>query len=191
MNDCRTIRAMISEAFDGGGELPIPEIASHLDGCADCRDFQNGATALDSRLSRSVSMDEASGVEASVPAGMHERIMIAVGETGVSKLVPFRRWPMLAGLGVAAALLLAVLMTLDKGSGDSGQPVAGADQPELADPSLPSGFEIPVDVVGLTAVAERRLVVALESEAEAIRSDVGKLRDFLGSRFHGVSGLGS
>ena len=183
MNDCRTIRAMISESFDGGSETPMPEVASHIEGCAECRDFQNGATALDSRLSRSVSAGDAL-----VPAGMHARIMVAVGEVGSDNVVPFRRWPMVAGLGVAVALLMAVLMTWDKGGDGSGPSLAGGVEPEVADPGLPSGFEVPVDVVGLTAVAERRLVVALESEAEAIRSDVGKLRDFFGSRFRGVGG---
>ena len=86
----------------------------------------------------------------------------------------------------------AVMFAFVEWRGDGDQPGTGGGDPivaENANNGLPSGFEIPIDVATIAAVAERGVNTALGKEAGAIVNDVNTVREFFVSRVSVVGGF--
>ncbi len=199
MSDCHTTRTQISDALDERRAALPADAERHLEDCPPCREFRAETRELEAGLSRQVEI----GADATLPEGLHDRIMAAVGEADAagddaeSKVVPFTGGKLLAWLGVAAAVVLVAFLAMRAGEKASVEGGDVADVPEVPTvdrpvlPGVPSGFEVPIDVAGLTVAVERSLTTALNRESEAIASDVGKLRDYFGARVRGAVGRGS
>ncbi len=188
MSICRNTRLRVSESLDGGAPVPA-SAARHLEVCPECASFRDGARALGAQLSRRVEVPDGGA-----PDGMHDRIMAAVrADGGAAEAAPAPArvvgWRFLGGISAAAA---AIALAFLAPRGGEPEP-AGGEVVELAPggPGLPSGFEVPVDVAGVTASVGRRFSGAFSREAEAIASDLDKIRDYFGSRLLGAVGRGS
>ena len=200
MSTCTITRTQISDVLDERRAALPAEAERHIEECPTCREFRAESRELDASLSRRFEI----GSDTPLPEGLHDRIMAEVGEVDAvaqdvdSKVVPFAGGRVLVWLGVAAAVVLVTFLAMRGGEKDAveGGDIADAPVPaplvdEPGQPGLPSGFEVPIDVAGLTAAVERRFTTALNREREAIASDVGKLRDYFGARVRGAVGRGS
>ena len=184
MNTCRSVREKISESLDSGEALPA-RASEHLAGCDACESFRMRVSALGAQLSRPVP-------QVAFPAGLHDRIMSAVNEAGSSgapeRVTPFMRW--LAPVAAAAAVaVLAVSLWPKKEAGSfSDTPSkASGDLSPAPTQGVETGFEGAVDLASLTAAVDRGVGNALGGEAKLIVADVGRVRDFFGSRLKAMS----
>ena len=162
---------------------------THLSDCSDCTRFFDDARALDGKLSQNYS-PSAPAPEVALPSGFHDRVLAAARASEVeSKVVSFPRWWMPAA-GAAAAAVVALLVWQSQPSPDEVATSAPVPAPEQPAPKLPTGFESPIDVPAMTAVAGRGLESAFGEKADTIASDIEKIRGFFTSRVTVVSRIG-
>jgi len=190
---CQQTRREISELLDGGHTaLPVPA-GEHVESCGDCREFFDDSRALDSRLAQEVPVPTEAAAD--LPEGFHARVLAAAqASSETEKVVGFPRWLMpAAGVAAAAALVALAVWKGDK-PGDTETPIVAVNNvpPAIEEviPGLPTGFESPVDLPAMTAVASRGMETAFGREAEALAADMLKVRDFFTSRVTVVSRIG-
>jgi hypothetical protein len=197
---CQQTRQQISEALDEGAALVI-EAVNHVSNCGDCTRFGDDARALETKLARTVPAFHVASVSA-LPEGFHERVLAAAKEDSdaSAKIVGFPKWLMPTVGAAAAAVMIAFVVLRGDGDPDVGSwsaavavvpPTAPVvENPPPATYGLPGAIEIPFDVAALPAVAERSMTDAFSREADAMASDILKVRDFFASRTTVVSNIG-
>jgi len=185
---CQQTRREISDLIDGETSALPKNANTHLSDCGDCIQFFDDARALDGKLSLSVSVPELTPSE--VPNGFHARVLAAARESdSESKVVMFPRW-LIPAAGAAAAAIIALVVLPKAGDDEIAGTVEPVQAPVEEPPGLPSGFETPIDVPAMTAVAGRGMEMAFGREAEAIASDIEKIRGFFTSRVTVVGRIG-
>lgn len=185
---CQQTRREISDFLDGDRTALASPAGEHVQSCGDCRHFLEDARALDGRLSQPFPIP-GDGEAAELPDGFHERVLAAArGAAGERRVVPFARWLVPAAGAAAAALVALAVWKSNPGQGAGTGELAGAGAPMVAPVAggapagLPTGFESPVDVPAMTAVASLGMETAFAREAEAMAADLLKVRDFFTSR---------
>lgn len=194
MNRCDETRSFLSEQLDAPDLAPSAAVDEHLKNCNECSLYERELAQVARRLSAAPAGDSSWALEP--PADLHSAIMAEVRSTTVepSKVTAFPRWLIPTSIGAAAAILiLAFSLSGGNKAGDTANtatPVA-TTAPLGTRGGLPGGFEVPVDVPGFTAAVERRMTSALSKEADALASDLGKVREFFGARLKRAVGEGS
>ncbi len=154
----------------------------HVASCVPCKAFRDQCDAFGAALSRPVA--------APVPGDLAERIVAAAqaGQAG-GRAARFPRW--LAPTAAAAAVVVAALSWRP---GEGAGPPAEAGGSAVADGTvapgdqLPSGFDVPFDVASLGDALSSRM--AMDLADDPIAEDVGKVREFFGSRLRALPSRG-
>lgn len=196
MNRCDETRSFLSEQLDAPDLAQSSAVDKHLKNCDECSLYERELTQVARRLSAAPIVGSSLGSSSwalEPPAELHAAIMAEVRSTKVetSKITAFPRWLIPTSVGAAAAILiLAFSLSGGDKAGDTATPVA-ATAPSGTPGGLPGGFEVPIDVPGFTAAVEQRMTSALSKEADALASDLGKVREFFGARLKRAVGEGS